>query len=190
MLPWQGGFDRRGFYYALIFRFQPEYEVMLGRFDRSFAPVDTLIIPSSPVAREEFEVTIDGRVHDEPVPFQGALAWRLSPDGRIWGLVTDRYRLFELDERGDTLRVVTKPYEPVRVSAEERDEALENLQGFVELGGRIDHSRIPEHKPPVGSFFIDDGGHVWVRRTTSSGPGDWSSPRFLIQVDTRKEGEL
>lgn len=171
-MPWPGGFDREGFYYAPIYRFQPEFEMMLGRFDRNLAPLDTLTPPSARVPREEFTVTIDGRVHDQPVPFQGVLAWRLSPRGRFWGLITDQYRLFELDDQGDTLRAVTKAYEPVMVSPEERAQALENLQDFVELGGPIDRSRIPDHKPPVDGFFIDESDHVWVRRTGPSGPGD------------------
>lgn len=172
ILPWPGGFDREGHYYAPIVRFRPQFRMMLGRFDRSFSPVDTLVVPSDPVVREEFTVTIGGQVHDEPVPFQGGLSWRLSPRGRIWGLMTEQYRLFELDDRGDTLRVVTKAHQPVPVSVEERAQALENLEAFVALGGRIDHSRIPDHKPPVDGFFIDDGDRIWVRRAAFVGSAD------------------
>lgn len=169
ILPWPGGRDREGAYYVPIVRFRPQFSIMLRRYDRDFSPVDTLVVPSDPVTREEFTVTSGGQVHDEPVPFQGGLAWRLSPRGRIWGLVTDQYRLFELDNRGDTLRVVTKAHEPVPVSVEERAEALENLQDFVALGGTIDHSRIPDRKPLVDGFFIDGGDHVWVRRAAPTG---------------------
>jgi hypothetical protein len=169
MLPWPGGFDGSGFYYVPRRRFEPEFRVDLIRFDRTLAPLDTLLVPPDPVEREEFRIVSDGRVlTDERVPFQGGLAWRLSESGSIWALLTDQYQLVELDARGDTVRVVTKTFSPVPVTDEEMAAALDDLKGFVEQGGTIDLSRIPSHKPAVRSFFIGQG-HLWVEKVNAYG---------------------
>ena len=88
--------------------------------------------------------------------------WRLSRRGTIWALITDQYRLLEFGPDGDTLRVVTKAHQPIPVSSEERAEALNRLRWFTEQGGQVDASKIPDGKPLAESFFVDQGGFVWV----------------------------
>lgn len=170
MLPWPGGFDGKGRYYAPVVMYEPEFHVDLVRSDRTHTTLDTLRLPIDPVERDEFRIVVDGRVQqDEPVPFQGALAWRLSESGTVWALITDQYRLFELDAQGDTLRVVTKTFDTIPVTREEMAAALAELQGFNEQGGKVEPSRIPDHKPPVRSFFVDAVRHLWVEKVTPYG---------------------
>lgn len=165
VLPWPGGFAGDGIYHSPLVRFRPTFRMDLVRHDRAFAPLDTIPVPGDPVERQEFSIVVDGRVvEDEPVPFQGGLDWWLSSSGTIWALLTDRYRLFELSPSGDTLRVVTKSFKPVPVSEAERAEALEDLRPFMERGGKVDHSRIPRHKPAVSSFFLGADGQLWVEK--------------------------
>jgi sugar lactone lactonase YvrE len=41
------------------------------------------------------------------------------------------------------------------------------LEWIMEQGGRVDRSRIPDTKPPVDEFFLDDEGNIWVLPITS-----------------------
>lgn len=163
--PWFGGFDGMGRYYMPVVRFQPRFRIDLARFDVNLAPLDTLLAPTDPIDREEFRIVIDGHeVEDQPVPFQGVLLWRLSRTGTIWALLTDDYRLFELNTLGDTLRVITKRFTPIPVTEEERREALVALEPFMARGGRVNPARIPDHRPAIRSFFLAEDGHIWVQK--------------------------
>ena len=83
-------------------------------------------------------------------------------------MITDQYHLFELTADGDTLRSITKADGLVPVTDFERQEALDRFDWFAAQGGKIDPSRIPEEKPPVDWFFLDDEGQVWVARASTS----------------------
>lgn len=165
IMPWQGGFDEHGDYYAPIAVFEPEFQFSLGRFDQSYTPLDTIALPVDPVERSSFDIVADGRVRvSAGIPFQGGLLWRLSHRGTIWALITDQYRLMEFGPEGDTLRVITKVAEPVPVSPEERTEALDGMDWFTQQGGKVDASKIPRVKPLANSFFVDEQDFVWVAR--------------------------
>ncbi len=168
IIPWPGRFDAGGSYYAPVPLTDGEFRVGIVRFDTSMTAVDTFSPPEDPVERERFEHHNDsGGVMMASVPYQGSLLWRLSDAGTVWALLTDEYRFFEVDAEGDTLRTVTRAFDPLPVTGADRDRAREDLEWFVSQGGRIDLSRIPSHKPPVRSFFRDDEGDTWVEVTTS-----------------------
>lgn len=168
IIPWPGGFDSNGSYYAPVPLTDGEFRVGMVRFDTTFTPVDTLSPPEDPEERERFEERGEsGGMMMASVPYQGSLIWRLSDAGTFWALITDQYRLFELDSAGDTLRSVTRAFDPLPVTASDREQAREDLEWFVNQGGSIDLSKIPRTKPPVQSFFRDDEGDLWVEVTTS-----------------------
>lgn len=163
IIPWQGGFDDDGDYYAPVADFEPSFSIALGRFDRAFTPLDTIELPKDPVERASFTIVSDGLTRvSAGVPFQGRLIWRLSRAGTVWALVTDQYRLIEFGPEGDTLRVITKTHEPVAVTGQERTRALDGLRWFTEQGGKVDASKIPHEKPLANAFFVDEAGYVWV----------------------------
>lgn len=167
IMPWQGGFDDAGDYYAPTAEFEPEFRIALGRFDREYNLRQTIPLPSDPVERADFRIESGpGRVIAS-VPFQGRMMWRLSAEGTLWALITDQYRLLELTASGDTLRSITKSDDPIPVTDAERQEALDGLDWFTDQGGKIDASKIPHQKPPVDWFFLDDEGEVWVARATT-----------------------
>ena len=167
IMPWPGGFNRDGQYYAPVVAFEPEFRIALGRFDRTYTPLGTIQLPTDPVEREDFRIVSDGLTRvSAGVPFQGRLVWRLSSSGTVWALITDQYRLFELTADGDTLRALTKTYNPVGITSQEKTEALDGLRWFTDQGGKVDPSRMPDHKPAASSFFIDDEDHLWVARVT------------------------
>jgi len=168
IFPWPGRFEAGGSYYAPVPLTDGGFRVGMVRYDPSMAAVDTLFPPRDPVERERFvHRNATGGMMTAGVPYQGTLIWRISDAGTIWAIVTDQYRLFEVNADADTLRTITREFEPIPVTAADRDEARENLEWFVSQGGSIDLSKIPGTKPPVGSFFRDDEGHTWVEVTTS-----------------------
>ncbi|MBW3554753.1 MAG: 6-bladed beta-propeller [Gemmatimonadetes bacterium] len=165
IMPWPGGFDDRGRYFAPLPIPGEGFRMALVAYDTAFQPVDTLPVLEDPVERDGFEMTNSrgGRIM-AGIPFSGGLNWALTPRGTLMGLVTDEYRLFELDTDGDTLRTITREYEPLPVTAADRERARERLEWFTRQGGQIDLSRIPATKPAAGWFFEDDLGNVWVQR--------------------------
>lgn len=186
-----GGFAGNGLYHVPVVRMDPTFQIDLARFDGMVAPLDTLLAPRDPVEREGCRLVVDGRVVDDaPMPFQGGLVWRLSSSGSVWALITDQYRLFELGDGGDTLRVVTKSFGPIPVTEEERAEALEALRPFVARSGRVDRARIPGHRPTVRSFFLVEDGHLWIERVRLDDRGrtvfDVFAPRWPVPGRRRR----
>lgn len=192
MIPWPGRFDSRGRYYAPVPRTGAEFRIGLLRYDTAFTPADTLDVPIDPVERESFRLSSpDGHsMMVAGVPFQGGFRWKVAPNGGIWAFVTDQYRLFELDNAGDTIRTITRDYDPLPVTDEDREQAKEDMKWFLDQGGRADWSKLPDVKPAATSFFLDDEGDIWVERVTEPG-SDGSSfdvfdprGRFLGNVRT------
>lgn len=187
VIPWRGGFDDRGRYYLPIPRPSEEgFDLGLvrheirpdstsGRGGRTappaLVPLDTLPVPRDPVERERFEHRSgDGRtVAMASVPYAPAFRWRRSPSGTFWGLFTGDYRLVELSPAGDTLRAVTRPFEPLPVTQADVEEAMEGLEWFTSQGGWVDRSAIPDTKPGADELFVDDEGNVWVFPVTERG---------------------
>ena len=171
VVPYSGGFDQVGRYNALIRCYNGvESRRMFARFDQSFAPIDTIAIPESPVEGDFFEYDIpDGGSIRASIPYQGAFGWVFSAHGNLWTLATTSTKTYELVETtsgGRILRRVTKELEPIPVTSADRVQARENLRWFTNQGGTIDLNRIPGHKPVVRQFFSDDDGNLWVMRTT------------------------
>lgn len=131
--------------------------------------VDTLEVPEDPVERDRFELRSDRGVMMSTVPFTPTFRWALSPEGRIWAMFTGEYRLLELSPAGDTLRTITRAFEPLPVTDQDVERAIADLAWFTEQGGKVDRSRFPETKPATDSFFFDDQGNLWVFPVTPAG---------------------
>jgi hypothetical protein len=125
MKPYPGGFDPMGLYNVVL---RGGGLRRMARFDQSFSPIDTISLPENPEEAEYFELVNEGgggiRVG---VPFQGFMTWRFSRTGTVWTLLAGRYRLTEMTTGGDVLRRITKDHEPIPVTGEELDEAIERL---------------------------------------------------------------
>ena len=169
--PYPGGFDPMGRYNVLI----PTGGMRtMARFDQSYTPIDTISLPENPEEGEYFEyVSEDGSSRMRAgVPFQGYMTWRFSPTGTVWTLLTGRYELTEMTIDGKVLRTITKDHEPLPVTDEEREQAIENLEWFTRQGGQIDRSKFPGTKPSTVSFFVDDEGNLWVERQVPAADED------------------
>lgn len=167
IFPWPGGFDDDGFYYVPI---PVAGGPALAKLDPSLAPVDTLPAPEDPVERGFFGPLVQGgggMVANVPVPYQGTLTWGVTRRGTLLALVTDQYRLFELDPAGDTVRTFSREFDPLPVTADDVRKVREDFEQFTGLAEGIDLSRLPGTKPPTAGFFVDDRDHVWVERVTA-----------------------
>ena len=190
MLPYPGGFDPMGRYNVVL---RPSVMNGMARFDQSYNPIDTISLPENPVEAEYFElVNEDGfTTLSAAVPFQGFMAWRFSLTGTVWTLLTDRYELIEMTTGGEVLRRVTKEHEPIPVTDEEREQAIENLEWFTSQGGQIDRSKFPRSKPSTASFFIDDAGNLWVEQQVAASDSDNAGRLFdLFDPEGRYLGTL
>ena len=175
ILPWPGGFDDQGFYYSPVFIPSDDdsdrsFRIGLARFDSELQPVDTLVPPSDPYdpSDRRFELRTEDGYTATRIPFKPTFRWHFERDGTFWSLITGEYKLFQLNTAGDTLRTITREFEPYPVTEEEIEAALEELDLFVKRGGKVVRSRIPSKKPPTESFFLDDAGNLWVVRVTTA----------------------
>lgn len=183
--PWPGGFAGASYYTAAPDESAEDFHVWLVGHDTAFTVLDTLIMPSDPVTRERFELRSGDGVMMAAVPFSGSFRTRMSPQGTVWGLITDEYRLFEMDGAGDTLRTIRRAHDALPVTSADRSRVLEEPSWFTGQGGKVDASRIPDVKPAAENFYVDAVGRLWrrgfpigfraVRPTTSSMRRDGSS---------------
>jgi hypothetical protein len=166
VMPWPGGFDRGGSFYNFVPDMSGgDFRLRMVRYDTTLAPLDTLAPPEWQGPEEFFEIA--GRVR-MGVPFSPGLEWRLTPDGDFWFVHTGSYELFRVNARGDTVRRVTQPFEPVAVTGEDVDSAVAGMEWFTQQGGKIDRSRIPGVKPAVERLLVAEDGYLWVEPNTAA----------------------
>lgn len=188
LLPWPGGFDGAGRYYAPVPRPGEGFSIAVIRHDTALNPIDTLTIPRDPSPGRGFEHRSDNGSMIAGIPFSPGLRWRLSPAGAVWGMWTGEYRLFELTAAGDTVRTITRAFTPLPVTDEDRAQAREDLKWFTDQGGRADWSRIPDTKPATRDFFLDDEGNVWVEPMTTD--AETGFIRDIFDADGRYLGAV
>ncbi len=190
MIPWPGGFDDDGYYYAPVPRPSDEdFGIALQRFDSDINVLDTIAIPTDPVEREGFELRNEDNHLIAGIPFAPGFRWRLARNGTLWGMLDGDYRLFQLTLEGDTLRSFTREFTPLPVTDADMEQAREDLEWFIRYGGKVEWSKIPDHKPATEDFFFDDEGNVWVVPVATA-ERDWqvleifdSEGRYLGRID-------
>lgn len=185
--PWPLGFDTQGNLYDLLSTAADREQIV--RFGPGLQPLDTFQLPAFELPA--FEVTRrqgnTTRINAITVPFAGLQQWCMDREGYIWVGVTDRYRIERHRFDGTVDRIVERDVKPARVTRQQRRRALASHEDFVRQGGRIDASRIPGTLPVFESFFLDDGGNLWVTITPGRNqpkPADVFDPsgRYLGRV--------
>lgn len=187
-LPWNGGFGREGrFHEKTLYRDSEDLHHVIIRMDSALEPTDTLRFPDHD--QDQFELVTETSRMTANVPFASSQLRVWDPRGFLWSVITGDYALTQLSPEGDTLRVIRRHgVEPMPVTGEEREEAIEGLEWFTRQGGRLDPSRIPSRKPPIAGFHVADDGHLWVRLTAAS---DEEGARYdLFDPDGRYLGEV
>jgi len=163
-----------------------EFRQVAVRLDSTLTATDTLQLPywKGPA----FEIHRGGMSARYSVPFAPSLMWRLDPRGYIWSSITDRYRIVQQSLRGDTVRIIERDVEPVPVAAAEKDSGIARLGPFVQQGGVVDRSRIPDVKPPIERLWLDDLGYLWTQRSQTEGAR--STLLDVFDPDGRYLGEV
>lgn len=165
--PWPGGVDREGFLYhpAPLADNQSGFRFVLLKQDSLFNVIDTLFPPRTPGTPDFLELRSATGFIRASVPFSPGMQWRLTSEGDVWLALTGEYTLARLSARGDTLRVVRKPFTATPVSEADKDSAVAALQWFTNQGGRVDRGRIPSTKPALQTFQVAEDGYLWVEAT-------------------------
>lgn len=178
--PWPGGFDDSGHFYTYGIDTASEDEMIalvMVRYGRDLQPIDSVAPPAFPGREELFELRSENHWMIAGVPFSPNLEWRLGRDATYWAGLTGEYRIYQLAWGGDTLRTILRDYDPLPVTAEDRNRAREDLQWFVDAGGRPDWSRVPSVKPAFEEFVLDDEDRLWVQLVAD---GDEAGRRFDV----------
>lgn len=190
IFPWPGGFDDAGRLYSPApLRSTEGFRSGLVQYDTAMTPLDTIIPPRYTGPGEFFEVRSDRGFMRASVPFSPGLQYRLHPDGKFWALETGTYRLLEIAFTGDTLRTISRAFEPLPVSEADVDAAIAGMEWFISQGGKVDRAKFPDTKPPVTDFTVDDAGYIWVARQ-DGGDREGSALVDVFDPDGRYLGAL
>ena len=188
MRPWPGTIGTDGRIYDIGIRFGPRSEHVLVRVDPLTAAADTFPLPAYDGGQFHLLNAAGLPMQSVTIPFAGRLIWSLDPRGYVWSTITDHYVIVQQNLAGDTLLIVEREHRPIRVGAEERAAALEQLQDFVAAGGRVDAGRIPSTKPALHGFAVDDRGYLWV--VPQRPPGDERRAYDVFDPNGRYLGEV
>lgn len=189
--PWPGGFDDAGHFYTYGIDTSSEDEflaLVMVRYGRDLQPIDSVAPPVFPGEEDHFELRSEDSWWITDVPFSPGIEWRLGRDGTYWAGLTGDYRIYQLAWGGDTLRTISREYEPLPVTPEDMERAKEDMKYFTDAGGKADWSRIPAVKPAFEEFILDSAGNLWVQLVAD---GDASGRRFdVFDPEGRCLGEL
>ncbi|MDH4043285.1 MAG: 6-bladed beta-propeller [Gemmatimonadota bacterium] len=166
-MPWPGGFDTAGVFY----NYAPDmsaagFRMLLVRYDSTLSPIDSIRPPWYEGPENFFELVRDRGRMRTGVPFSPSLDWALTRNGDFWFAMTGPYELYHRTAAGDTLRKVTRAFEPLSVTSEDVDSAVARLEWFTSQGGKVDRSRIPGVKPAIGGLIVADDGSLWIELVT------------------------
>jgi hypothetical protein len=89
-------------------------------------------------------------------PFSGSIYYRFDKDDRVvWG-IPDHYEIRICDTTGRLAEKITKEYDPVEITEEEKKEAAEGIPQGIKL-------TIPKYHNAFQWFATDDEGRIFVR---------------------------
>lgn len=180
VFPWRGGFDDSGAFLTYGFdQSSPgEFRLTLVRHNQDMEPADTIAVPRATGRGNFFEHRSEDGSMRAGVPFSPFLTWTfVRGTQHIWFANTGNYEIFQRTLSGDTLRSISKEFDPLPVTSEDVDSAVARLEWFTSQGGRIDRSRFPSTKPALERLFVDDVGRILVIPMTPRG-----SERRLLDV--------
>jgi hypothetical protein len=89
-------------------------------------------------------------------PFYPRCYWDLIEENNIiWGFA-DKYELFIIDSAGKTIKKITREYDPIKITDEEKEKRTEGLLGGVKLIW-------DDHHHPFIYLCVDDLGRIFTR---------------------------
>jgi hypothetical protein len=112
-----------------------------------------------------------GSVSIIQIPFARRPAVKADEEGNIHYAWSDSLGVRVYGSGGELRRTVDLPYEPVPITEEDRERALED---YSEEARAAVLEEIPETKPAFKQFLVDDQGRYWFGRpTTDPDSTDW-----------------
>jgi hypothetical protein len=98
-------------------------------------------------------------------PFFPQCYWDIiEEDNIIWGFA-DKYEIFIIDAEGKTVKKITREYDPIKITDEEKEKRIEGLRDGVKLIWNVHHN-------PFIYLCVDDEGRIFTRtydKTPKSG---------------------
>lgn len=89
-------------------------------------------------------------------PFFPQCYWDIiEEDNIIWGFA-DKYELFIIDSEGKTVKKITREYDPIKITDEEKERRIEGLLGGVKLIWN-------DHHNPFIYLCVDDEGRIYAQ---------------------------
>jgi hypothetical protein len=160
-LPWLGGWDaQRGFYDQASALIENRYTPVLVRMAQPGTPGDTLRLPAILLRQPGL-----GSM-SFPLPFAPRQLWAFDPAGRIWTGLNTRYELTAINFAGDTVAVVRRGRERLRLGPAQRDSVSRYVRSLTgRFGVQVSDDMIPEAAPLIQWISIDDRGFLWVCAT-------------------------
>jgi sugar lactone lactonase YvrE len=169
------------------------HQTGLFRFHPATGDRDSLFLP--PFDRPSYEGMVRrGSTTNRflfPVPFAPEELLSLDARGFVWRAMSGTYEVAQLSPTGDTVRLVRREYQPIPVTDEDRDRALDRIRAAMDGGElRLDPSRVPSVRPALNGMLVDDRGYLWVAAVGQAHAGglglDVFDPegRYLGQVST------
>lgn len=153
------------------------YRSYLKWYDPATEAVDSVFLGEG--RSRSFVSETGGGYRFQGIPHTPGPVTAVDPDGGFWRASSEAYRIARLDARGDTVLVIEAAVDPLPVTAAERAE-------FVEGAAERDPSRrriaeeiaglMPDTKPVLASFTVDDEGLLWVGRVGA----DEASPVYDV----------
>lgn len=94
-----------------------------------------------------------------------SLRWALTDnDEIIWGDIKNpEYELFVHNQEGTLIKKITRNYDPLPITAQDKDNLMEETFGQSQMRDQWD-VRFPDNYPPYMGFSFDDRGHIFVWR--------------------------
>jgi len=144
----------------------------MATFSAAGEPGDTIPAPAWDYRGPTVTAQVEGARQTWTVPFSPALRWTFSPLGRMFGGVSDEYRIDVFGSDGRVLRIA-RSSDPVPVADGERAaaefhvlSAMRGLQPDWSWNG----PPIPDQKPAFRELFAGKDGRIWVLLHTAARP--------------------
>ncbi len=198
---WDGAFDLRGRYWRSTSvcddeELDPEPGLLTGSCRRHYVSYDLAIeaIDSVYIGEDTYRSFMarmpGGGRRFYTIPFQSSRLTLVNPSGGFWDANKGSYRLTRTGEGGDTLLVIEASMPPIPVTAEDRSAFIRaGVERSPEMRSAVEEvaALMPDFKPILEGFFVDDEERLWVRRSTPLG-----APRFydLLSGDGNYLGSI
>ena len=95
-------------------------------------------------------------LQDVFTPFQPFLVWHLAQDDRIVYGNNLTYEFYILDPTGRPLKKIIKNNDPVKITEEEKKEALRRLE-------QPENKKVPDFHPAYRKFSVDEENRIFVQ---------------------------